>query len=789
MRVPIAWLRAYVDLPADAQAIADRLATIGFPVDSVERRPNITGVVIGRIVTLEKHPNADRLQVGTIDVGADAPLTIATAATNVAVGQTIAVATIGAKLPLLTIEPRKMRGIDSQGMMCSAQELALPGEWFEDGIMQFDRDLAPGTDVIAHFGLDDAVLDVDVTGNRPDALSMIGLARELAASLGTTLRAPSPNNPAALSDPAGSVPEVSIETLDCNRFVAQRFTGITVGIAPSWIRIRLALAGQRPIDSIVDTSNYVMLEIGQPLHFYDEAAVADRHFIVRDGRPGEKLVTLDDVEHELTAKSLVIADSRGALALAGLKGGKASQIDPTTTALILESANFNGPRVRRMSAELGFRTEGSTRHEKGLAPALTDAGAARAAQLLVGLGATAYLPHEFGNPLTDAEPIRFAIAEVARILGLELDAATIAGHLQALGCATTPVGSDAFDVTPPAWRRDLVASVDLVEEVARMAGYDNIEAKAPPVFAHEISSREYRLERAVARTLVGLGYDEILTYSLHGADEFDRMRRAGIQPSFRSVEIRNPLSEDQRYLRYAMGPGFMAYFARAGQPTRVFEIGHVFGYDERELVTEEAVITFGCIAPASEHPAWKDPDFLALKADALELIRVVTGRVATTARDKRNGMHPGKTAVLLLDGREVAIFGRVDPRLEKVFDIPFRSYIAHVYLDTLPDYTTPSYTAPSRFPSTYRDLALVVALDVDADRIATVTLQAIGALCTDARVFDEYRGKQVGDGRKSLALRVTMQRNDATITDAQADDAIARALEALSEQLDATIRT
>jgi phenylalanyl-tRNA synthetase beta chain len=787
MRVPIAWLRAYVDLPESAQSIADRLASIGFPVDVVETRPQMTGIVIGRIVALEKHPNADRLQVGTVDVGAAKPLTIATAATNVAAGQTIAVATIGARLPRLTIEPRKMRGIDSEGMMCSAEELALPADWFEDGIMQFDADLALGTDVVAHFGLSDAVLDVDVTSNRPDALSVVGLARELAAALGTPVRLPSLENPATTMDP--SAPQVTIESPDCTRFVAQRFTRIAVGIAPVWIRIRLALAGQRPIDSIVDVSNYVMLEIGQPLHFYDDAGIADRHLIVRDALPGEKLTTLDDVEHELTAKALVIADTRGALGLAGLKGGKTSQIDPTTTSLVLESANFNGPRIRRMSAALGFRTDASTRHEKGLAPALTDAGAARAAQLLVAMGATAYLPLAFGAPLEPAPTIRFGLREIKRSLGIDLAADVVARHLENLGCSTAPAGDAVLDVVPPTWRRDLVEPIDLVEEVARMIGYDGIESVAPPVFAHEVSSREYRLERTVAQTLAGLGYDEILTYSLHGAGEFDRMRRAGIEPSLRPVEVRNPLSEDQRYLRYAMGPGLSAYFARSGRATRVFEIGHVFGYDERSHVAEEAVITFGFTAvPTAGATPWSDPDFLRLKADTIELIRIVTGKTATVVRDKRNGMHPGKTAALLVEGHEVAVFGRVDPRLEAVFDITLPAYIAHVYMDTLPDYTTPTYHPPSRFPSTYRDLALVVALDVAADRIAQVAGEAIGKLCTDARVFDEYRGPQVGEHRKSVALRLTMQRDDATITDAEADAAIARALIALSERLDAAIR-
>jgi len=787
VRVPIAWLREYVDLPSDAQAIADRFAMLGFPVDAIELRPDISGVVAGKIVAIEKHPNADRLLIGTIDVGGDRHLTIATAATNVAVGQVIPVATIGAKLPHVTIERRKMRGVESEGMMCSPDELALPPEWFEeDGIMQLDADTPLGTDVVAHFHLSDAVLDVDITTNRPDALSMIGLARELGAVLGTPVRLPSFENPATQADSASL--RVSIESPDCTRFVAQRFTDVRVGPAPAWMRIRLALAGQRPINNLVDAANYAMLEVGQPLHFYDDAKIAGHHLVVRDARPGEKLVTLDDAEYELTPQSLVIADERAALGLAGLKGGKSSEVSAATTAIVLESANFTGARVRRMSARLGLRTDASSRHEKMLAPALTDMGAARAAQLLVSMGATAYAPLEFGAAVVSAQAIRFPIHDVERLLGFALGAEAIRAHLEALGCVVAPDGTDTLRVTSPPWRRDLLISADLIEEVARMVGYDKIEDVMPPVYPQEISSRPFRLERKLAHALARLGYNEIITHSLHGAALFEKIGRAGITPSPNSVEVRNPLSEDQRFLRYAIGPGTIEYFARIARPARVFEVGHVFGMNEG-AIEETTVLTFGFSLEPKNEPSWHDTDFLRIKGDAIELVRTITGRFPDTARDTRNGLHPGKTAALLLDGREVATVGRIDPRLNKPFDLALTAYVGHVYVDALPDYVTPQYIPPSRFPSTYRDLALAVALDVTADDISKVAARASGALCTGVRVFDEYRGPQVGEGRKSLAVRITMQRTDGTITDEEADEAIARALPALHAELGAEIRS
>ncbi|MEO6836069.1 MAG: phenylalanine--tRNA ligase subunit beta, partial [Candidatus Tumulicola sp.] len=627
MRVPIGWLRDFVDLPAEAQAIADRLAMLGFPVDDIAKRPPITGVVVGRIATLEKHPNADRLQVAQVDVGRDAPLTIATAATNVAAGQTIAVATIGARLPQLTIAPRKMRGVASEGMMISAEELALPAEWFEDGIMQLESGAALGADVVELFGLDGEVLDVEITSNRVDAMSMIGLARELAASYGTPLRLPSFHNPGRRDEPAGETPIVTIESPDCIRFVAQRFDGIRVGPAPAWMRVRLALAGQRPINNVVDVSNYVMLETGQPLHFYDAACVSEARIVVRDGRDGEKLVTLDDVERTLSPQALVIAGRREALGLAGLMGGASSEVRDTTTAVLLEAANFNGTRIRRTSKALGLRSEAASRHEKTLAPALTDVAAARAAQLLTEFGSTAYRPRAFGADLVGAEPIRLSVGEVERLLGLVLTARRIAEHLTALGCQVAFEGDATLSVTPPDWRRDLTISADLVEEVARMEGYDKIRAVVPSVPPHDISSAPFDRENTIAHALAALGYREVITHSLHGRELLDRAARAGRAPDAVPVEVLNPLSEDQRYLRSSLAGGLIAYFGGVDAPIRIFEIGRVFARHDG-TVGETAMLTFGFSAEPSDEPAWRDTGFLRLKGDAEALLLEVTGRRA-----------------------------------------------------------------------------------------------------------------------------------------------------------------
>jgi phenylalanyl-tRNA synthetase beta chain len=786
--VPIGWLREFVDVPGDAEEIARRLAMLGFPVEEIVRRPLVTGVVVGTILEVEKHPNADRLLVARVEAGGDRPLTIVTAATNVAAGQTIAVATIGAQLPQLTIAPRKMRGIASEGMMISADELALPADWFEDGILQLDGCRAsPGTDAVALLGLDAEVLDVEITSNRVDAMSIVGLARELAASYGKALRAPSLENPGAAVEPAGETPSVTIDSPDCTRFVAQRFD-VSIGTAPAWMRVRLALAGQRPINNVVDVSNYVMLETGQPLHFYDASAVRDAHFVVRNGRDGERLVTLDGVERTLSPQALVVADERGALGLAGVMGGLESEVGSTTRAVLLEAANFNGARIRRTSHALALRSEASSRHEKTLAPALADAGAARAAQLLCELGATAYRPHAFGSPPGAAEPILLRAAECERLLGIAIPAQRIAEHLSALGCAVTDAGDGAFLVVPPPWRRDLGVSADLIEEVARMEGYDRIEAVVPPVEPHDISSVEYDREGDVARTLAALGYREVITLSLHGRDAIERAERSGIAFDAAYLEVLNPLSEEQRYLRASLADGLIPYFAKVNAPVRVFEIGRVFRRRDG-APTEEAMLAFGFAVEPLDEPAWRDSYFLRLKGDCETLVERVCGRRGDIGRAQAPGLHPGTSASLSIDGRTAAVFGRLDPRLARAFDVRLPVYLCFASLDALPPHATAQYRPPSKFPGTSRDIALSVGLDVSALDVERAIARALGDECTSVRVFDEYRGPQVGEGRKSIAVHVALQRFDATITDEQADEAIARALDAVGGELGAAIRT
>lgn len=839
MRVPLAWLRDYVDLPHDVELLVAKFATLGFPVESVETRPVITNVVAGTIVKLEKHPNADRLQVCTLDVGAPATLTIATAATNVARDQLVPVALIGAQLPQLKIEPRKMRGIDSQGMLCSAEELGLPPEWFEDGIMQLDAQTPNGTDVVQYFGLALPVLDLEVTANRGDALSIVGLARELAAGLGVTLRFP-PTSRAGGSGVQGdrlvevstSLPStgstsataaanatatanvcattsgepgrdssdvrVTLESLDVRRYIAQRASQLQVRPSGAAMRIQLALAGQRPISNLVDISNFVMLELGQPLHFFDFEKIRGKHIIVRDARPHEQLTTLDGVTRELDPTALVIADEERATGLAGLMGGLISEVSQSTREIVIESANFAGPRVRRMSLKLGLRSEASTRNEKNLPPALTDIAAARAAYLLEREGAVIATPNIYGSALAADRVIEIGQRDVWRLLGVEVAAGEMQSALEALGFGVRPVPShgvrpeslsDAraslandgahFAVTVPAWRSDIAIAADLVEEIARIVGYDRVPVELPAVAPQALESAAFDREMTIAQTLAGLGYAECLTLALQPGSVAERWRALGIDvPPL--VEVNNPLSEDQRWMRFSMLPALLEHAARerARRPLRTFEIGHVF-VDAPDVPHEPNIVsTLATTKPVAGQPPWRDAAFLAASADIRALVRAVTGSDVRLERATAPGLHPGKTARVFVGGTPIGFVGTVDPRLLRAHDIGDDAAAAVVFIDTLPGQRVRRYRAVSKYPPVERDLAIVVDRALAAADVVA-TIHAASPLARNATVFDEYRGPQIGAEKKSLTVRIVLQREDATLTDAEVDAVMQRIIETL----------
>jgi phenylalanyl-tRNA synthetase beta chain len=785
VKLPIAWLRDYLDVSLTSDEIAARFASLGFPVDDIVRRPKLTGVVIGRLTAVEKHPDADRLQVCTVDVAGPRPLTIATAATNVAQGQVVPVATLGAELVGLTIGPRKMRGIDSEGMLCSAGELGLEDDWFEDGILQLESDLEIGADFVEAFRLSDDVLDVEVTANRVDAMSVVGLARELAASLGTTIR--EPDVYVTPSDAPSPATLVRIESPDCKRFVAQRVSGASVRTAPFWMRVRLALAGQRPINNLVDISNFVMFETAQPLHFYDFDHIAGGELIVRDAREGEPIRTLDEEDRTLDPRFLVIADSAEPQCIAGLKGAAPTEVTPATRELLVEAATFSGPRVRRMSVALGLRTEASSRHEKGLPLGLSTWGAARAAYLLAREGATPHAPFAAGAADVPATPVRVPVARFSQLLGVAIGADEAIAALRSLGFNANLDG-DAISAVPPFWRGDVAIPEDVVEEVARIVGYDRIESALPAIAQSTVSSDAYRTESRIAHALAAGGYREAVTFALQPIGVSRRFESAGLELPATILEIENPLSEDQRYLRFSLLPALLELAAKyaADEPYRVFELGHAFGRNGEPF--ETAGVAWLLALPKSHEPSWRDSGFLIFKGEALAFVREIAGREGDVVTTTSVGWHPGKAASIVVDGRDVATIGAIDPRLLAAFDVSSRVYAGWMRTADAPAYRAPRYTPASKYPAIARDLALVVAPEVPAMDIEHAVRAGGNGAIAAVHVFDEYRGPQVEDGKKSIAVRVVLQRGDATLTDADADKHIAAILASLRERCGARIR-
>lgn len=787
MRVPLGWLRDYVQLDASTARIVEKLAMLGFPVESVEQRKPLSGVVIGKLTKVEKHPNADRLQVCTVDVGDGRPLTIATAAPNVAQGQIVPVAKIGAQLTALKIEPRKMRGIESQGMLVSANEIGFEADWFEDGILILEENAPIGRDFIEHLRLNDDVIEVEITANRVDAMCMVGIARELSVAFKAPLTLPAQDVEHFSGD--SSDVSVRIESPDCRHFVAQRADGLTVRPAPASMRLRLALAGQRPINNLVDISNFVMLETGQPLHFYDYAKIGGKTLVARDARAGETIRTLDGEERTLDPRILVIADAERAQGIAGIKGGSTSEVDDGTTSIVIEAATFDGPRVRRGGIALALRTDASARHEKGLPVALAPLGAARAARLLAEEGAAIQAPRSFGEPVPEPRTISLPKAEVPRLLGISLADSEIETSLTALGFFAKAEGA-SFKIAIPLWRDDVRIEADVIEELARSVGYDRIEPVVPPLIASSLSSEVYDLEARVASIAAAAGYREIVTFSLQPGAIAQRYEDAGIALDGKPVEIVNPLSEDQRFMRFSLVPAILDLAGREfrGAPLRCFELGHVFAAAS-PMPEERAFLVWALITKPREEPPWHDEDFLTFKGEAEAMVRAITGRMPSSAAAHYGELHPGKTAALSVDGNVVAYIGALDPRLVGAFGVEASVYAGYLALETVPAYRVPKYAAPSRFPGVARDVALVLATDVAASAVEQTIRTSLDGIAREVRVFDEYRGPQVGEGKKSLAVRLLLARDDATMTDAEADAHLKRALAALQDRLGATIRS
>ena len=765
MRVPLSWLRDFVDLPTDdPDDIVAALNGLGIEVEEVHRLAvPFTGVVVASVEAVRAHPSADRIRLVTIDDGAGGKEVVC-GAWNFEAGATVAYATVGSVLAGgLEVGERTIRGVLSPGMIASEKELGLGDEG--GGILVLDRGV-PGQDFMELVGLPDVVFDVAITPNRPDAMSVYGVARDLAAFYDVPLRAVAFTEPASKGE---SAVQVRIEDPDgCTRFTAREIHGVAVGLSPLWMRQRLRAAGQRPISNIVDVTNYVMLELGQPLHAFDLDLIPSETIVVRRAVAAEPLRTLDGVDRVLDPVDLVIASPQTALGLAGIMGGGDSEVSETTTRILLEVAHFEPTGVLVTGKRHQLRTEAVARFERGVDPELPPIASARATSLMIELaGGTAV------GPLIDEYPrphvpvvVELPGTEVARLLGVQVPDEAVAGYLRRLGFGVEGIGPAR--VTVPSFRPDVTRPADLVEEVARLHGFDRIPARLPTGVGGRLPSEEV-IRRSVRRAMVGAGFSETMAFDFVGMEEISALVIDPDDPRRDPVRIRNPLSEEQAYLRSTLVPGLLAGIrvnqARHRGEIALFEVGTVFRKAQGDLPAQPRHVAFAA-AGRLPAPSWEAAPERDVR-DATGVIETLFTALRTPfalEQTPQTGFHPGRSAAVVVAGKSVGIVGEIHPSVAAAFGIEGRVIAGEIDMSAFDPHRV-EFTAPSAFPPVVFDLAFEVGDDVPAGRLIEVIRQSGGMLLDRIELFDVFSGPPLEAGRKSLAVRLTFRDHARTLTD------------------------
>jgi phenylalanyl-tRNA synthetase beta chain len=787
MKVLLSWLREFAPIEGDPRWLGDQLSALGLAVEDIEIiGGDLDGIVVARVLALRPHPKADRIQLVDVDTGDGEPLQICCGAFNMSPGDLVPLATLGTTMPNgMLIERRKLRGEWSNGMLCAAREIGLAD--VVDGIMILPTDLEVGADFRTAMGITtDVLYDLDVTGNRPDALSVAGVARDLAAWLKVPFALPDPQ---VAVDPGWSVSgNASVDVVDpdlCGRFVARLLAGVTVGPSPRWIADRLSAAGMRPINNVVDVSNYVMLELGQPSHAFDLGRVAGRHLRVRWAHEGETIETLDGQIRTLTHRDGVIADGEDrAIGIAGVMGGASTEISDTTSEVLLEMAWWDPLSIARTARRLGLRSEASTRFERGADPGIVDVAMRRFVQLLsesspVRLAAGEVVA-EGGLPKPAVVALR--TARVNALLGTELDRDEIAGLLEPIGFAARPAGPD-LEVTVPTFRMvDTATEIDVIEEVGRHFGLERIPKRVPrPTQQAGALSDLQQDRRRLRQALVGFGLTEVMPLPFLAPGD---LARAGLDAD--GIRVTNPLVEAESVMRTSLLPGVLktlAFNASHRNPELAcFELGHVFLPTDRSAELPDEREHLGAALAGEDAPA--AVEVWQVVADTLG---VASWRLVT---DTPAGMHPTRSARIEVGGTVVGAVGEVDPEVATSYGVGRRVAWLQVDLTTLlalPHGPQP-YRRVSRYPSADVDLAFVVPGAVPAADVARTLRKAGDPLLVDLRLFDVYRGDRVEPGTRSLAYRLRFQAADRTLTDTEVAEVRSRCIDAVTTGLGAALR-
>ncbi|SDC00020.1 phenylalanyl-tRNA synthetase beta subunit [Paenibacillus sp. UNCCL117] len=815
MNVSYQWLAQYVEI-ADytAAELAEKLTRSGIEVDIVEsRNKGVTGVVVGYVTSREKHPDADKLSVCKVDVGTGEELQIVCGAKNVDAGQKVPVATVGAKLPDgLAIKRAKLRGVESQGMICSAKELGLndkllPKE-IQEGILVLPADTKVGESILDVLAINDEVMDLDLTPNRSDCLSMLGAAYEIAAILGREIRLP--DSSAGIQDSEAAVKaaeriSVEITAKDaCSHYAARLIEGVKVGTSPLWLQNRLMAAGIRPISNIVDITNYVMLEYGQPLHAFDADRLENGHIDVRYAREGEKLVTLDDVERALEPHMLLITDGTKPVALAGVMGGANSEVTEGTTRILLESARFDGGTVRKTSRQLGLRSEASLRFEKEVNPEAVIPALDRAAALIAELGGGQVASGVVQSVASEHRPVQIEVtaSRINSYLGTSLTVEEITAIFGRLNFTVEPLEQDGLLVHVPSRRGDITRAVDLIEEVARLYGYDNIPTTLMNTETTPGSlTKEQAVRRTVRRLLNGSGLHEAITYSYTHPDQIAAF--PGIYREAKPVALAMPMSEERSVLRTSLVPHLIDAAVynrnRNNDDVALFEIAPVFLTEESALTRqpEEKLLLSALLTGKRSELHWTgkpgNVDFYDLKGVFENIVSYLGIEGLRYVQTQVEGYHPGRTAAIEveLDGarRVIGTIGQLHPALQQARDLA-DTYVLEVEMEALTKLVAErfAYSPLPRFPASSRDMALVVDRGVAVGDLIATAQETAGQLLESIQVFDIYTGERVGADKKSVAIALVYRTADRTLTDEEVSELHGRVVSALEASYGAELR-
>lgn len=813
MKISLKWLKEYVDVTLPVADLAEKLTMAGFEVEGMKViGGSWENVVVGQILSINPHPNADRLTLPTLDLGAE-QVTVVCGAPNLRVGVKVVFARVGAQMidghtgQPATLKAARIRGIASNGMLCSEKELGISDS--HAGILILPDDAPIGIPLADYLG--DVILDVAVTPNRPDCLSVIGIAREVAALTGQSLHIPEVSYQEAGSLIEGQV-ALEIKAPDlCPRYSASLVRGVKVAQSPTWLQQRLLASGMRPINNVVDITNYVMLEYGQPLHSFDYAKIMGNKIVVRRAEAGEVLETLDGVERKLSDDMLVIADGERAVALAGVMGGADTQVTDGTASILLEAASFKPASIHYTGRMLSLPSEACTRFERGISPGLTLPALKRATQLLVELcgGVAAKGIEEEYPGKTERGPMLLSAGEVRRILGADFTAEQIGGALAALGfeCRRVPPTSSgeadsALLVTVPYWRSDIRLTVDLIEEVARVIGYDRIPLTMPgqPINKPR-PAPVIGLKRAVSNILTGYGYQEIISYSLTGMEVQAKLKSVVVQVTqgmltmdSPMLHLANPMTAEQEFLRLNLRANLLSALAANRRyedgGIRLFELGKVYIPRAKDLPDERETLCGILGGPAVEkswHGEGQSPDFFEAKGVGEGLLSQL-GVTAGFEPSSDGSFHASEQAAIVVNGIKIGVLGLVSSEVLARFEIAEAAYLFEFDLPALLPFTANQkmFQPLPRFPSMVRDIALVVDSGVPHQNIAGIVESF--PLVAKVAIFDVYQGEQVAGGKKSLAYRITFQSPEHTLTDGEVNAVQQQILERLAKELGATLR-